>query len=258
VFEASPETKTWLIEKTGGDQLHPVTSVDQGAFVPTALPIFLRLLEPDDIVDLLLSKLSGRVLLFFDWLRFEAVVARTGCALTWVRPKPIEGKNLHEIIGRKTPRIGHRSGHGLRLGKMFVFQFFSDGLRPSSIAAQWCGDARADGQQYVEVRPNVHAAGVESLFRRVALDGFPDGLRDIPKSCFSDTALSASSSATGLSRSSRAIVRRHESILAVENSCLLAGRQSLVLLAALSEEVLVLPPLADDPLDVVRAVLRAS
>jgi hypothetical protein len=136
VFEASPETKAWLLEKMGRDQLHPVTSVHQWAFVPTALPIFLRLLEPEDIVELLLGKLAPRVLLFFDWLRFETVVARTGCALTWVRPKPIAGKNLHEIIGRKTPRIGRQSGQGLRLGKMFVSQFFADGLRPASIATQ--------------------------------------------------------------------------------------------------------------------------
>src|SRR6266542_4389086 len=136
VFDASPETKAWLVEKTGRDKLKPVASVDQWAFVPTALPIFLRLLEPDDIVGMLLDELRGRVLLFFDWLRFEPVVARTGCALMWVRPEPIDGKNLHEIIGRKTPRIGHRSGRGLRLGKMFVSQFFADGSRPSSIAAQ--------------------------------------------------------------------------------------------------------------------------
>jgi hypothetical protein len=119
--------------------VNPVGSVNQWAFVPTSLPIFLRLLEPDDIVELVYGKLTGRVLLFFDWLRFDQVVRRTGCTLTWVRPKPIDGKNLHEIIGRKTPRIGHRSGHGLRLGKMFVSQFFADGLRPSSIAAQ-CAD----------------------------------------------------------------------------------------------------------------------
>ena len=86
-------------------------------------------------MELLYGKLVGRVLLFFDWLRFEQVVRRTGCALTWVRPKPIDGKNMHEIIGRKTPRIGHPSGHGLRLGKMFVTQFLADGQRPSSVAA---------------------------------------------------------------------------------------------------------------------------
>ena len=136
VFDASPETKPWLIERTGQDQLKPVTSVDQWAFVPTSLPIFLRLLEPDDIVSVLLGDLRGRVLLFFDWLRFEPVIGKTGCALMWVRPKPVGGKNLHELVGRKTPRIGHRSGRGLRLGKMFVSQFFADGLRPSSIAQQ--------------------------------------------------------------------------------------------------------------------------
>jgi hypothetical protein len=87
-------------------------------------------------VDLLYGRLMGRVLLFFDWLRFAAVVQATGCALTWVRPRPVEGKNLHEIVGRKTPRVGHSSGRGLRLGKMFVSQFLADGLRPSSIAAQ--------------------------------------------------------------------------------------------------------------------------
>jgi hypothetical protein len=139
VFEASPETKSWLVEKTGKDIVNPVGSVDQWAFLPTGRPLFLRLLAADDIVGLLYGKLTGRVLLFFDWPRFEAVVRNTGCALTWVRPKPIDGKNMHEIIGKRTPRIGRSSGHGLRLGRLFVSQILPDGNRPSTIAAQ-CAD----------------------------------------------------------------------------------------------------------------------
>ena len=139
MFEASSATKVWLAEKTGKEVLSPVGSIDQWAFVPTALPPFLRLLEIEDVLDLLYGKLMGRVLLFFDWLRFEDVVQRTGCALTWVRPAPIDGKNMHEIIGKRTPRIGHSSGHGLRLGRLFVAQILAGGIRPSSVAAQ-CAD----------------------------------------------------------------------------------------------------------------------
>jgi hypothetical protein len=59
VFEASPETRTWLVEKIGKEILSPVGSVDQWAFIPTGFPIFLRLLEADDIVELLHGKLTA-------------------------------------------------------------------------------------------------------------------------------------------------------------------------------------------------------
>ena len=35
---------------------------------------------------------------------------------------------MHEIIGKRTPRIGHSSGHGLRLGRLFVAQILAGGL----------------------------------------------------------------------------------------------------------------------------------
>jgi hypothetical protein len=86
IFEVSPETKAWLVEKTGRDVLHPVGTIDQWSFVPTAIPIFLRPLAIEDVVDIVfpLRRLMGRVWLFFDWMRFEQVVRDAGCELLWM------------------------------------------------------------------------------------------------------------------------------------------------------------------------------
>lgn len=110
--------------------------MDQWFFVPTALPPFLRLLESTDIVEILHGRFRGRILLFFDWLRFEQTVQQAGCTLTWVRPPTVEGKNVHEIVGRHTPRIGHSNGHGLRLNRMFVSQILAEGMFPEAVATR--------------------------------------------------------------------------------------------------------------------------
>ena len=70
VFAASPETKAWLQDRLRRDVLHPVGTVDQWSFVPTAVPLFLRPLQTDHVLDICYGRLTGRVLLFFDWLRF--------------------------------------------------------------------------------------------------------------------------------------------------------------------------------------------
>jgi hypothetical protein len=110
--------------------------MDQWFFVPTALPPFLRLMEASDIVEILHGRFKGRILLFFDWLRFEQTVQQTGCILTWVRPQSVDGRNLDEIVGRRTPRIGHPNGRGLRLSKMFISQILAEGMFPEAVAAQ--------------------------------------------------------------------------------------------------------------------------
>lgn len=137
VFGASPDTKTWLIERTGKDVLHPVGTVDQWSFVPTAIPLFLRPLDVEDVLDLVYGKLIGRVLLFFDWSRFEKVVRDVGCELTWVKPRPVSGRYIEQIIGKRTPRIGRSDGHGIRLGGSPMTQVMAEGIRPSSVAAQY-------------------------------------------------------------------------------------------------------------------------
>jgi hypothetical protein len=137
VFKARPETKVWVKERTGRDVLHPVESVDNWSFEPTAIPIFLRPLAVDDVLDLVYGKFLGRVLLFFDWLGFEEVVRETGCALTWVKPKPVAGHHLEQIVGKRTPRIGGKDGHGMRLGGLLNREVTANGIRPRSIAAQY-------------------------------------------------------------------------------------------------------------------------
>lgn len=137
VFEASPETKTWLRERTGKDVLNPVGSVDQWSFMPTAIPLFLRPLDVDDVLDLVYGRLTGRVLLFFDWLRFEDVVRGAGCALTWVRPRPVAGRHIEQIVGKRTPRIGRSNGRGIRLGGAITREMLADGIRPVSAASQY-------------------------------------------------------------------------------------------------------------------------
>jgi hypothetical protein len=136
VFEASPETKTWLAERTGKDVLHPVGTVDQWSFVPSAIPIFLRPLEIEDILDLVFGKLIGRVLLFFDWMRFEKVVRDAGCELRWMKPKQIDGRYLEPIVGKRTPRI-FKNGAAGHLGISPMTKIMAEGIRPSSVAAQY-------------------------------------------------------------------------------------------------------------------------
>jgi hypothetical protein len=137
VFEASPETKRWLQERAGKDFLHPVGTVDQWSFVPTAVPLFLRPLDVEDVLDLVYGKLLGRVLLFFDWSAFEKVVGDAGCELTWVKPRPVSGRYIEQIVGKRTPRIGRSDGHGIRLGVSPMVQVMAEGIRPSSVAAQY-------------------------------------------------------------------------------------------------------------------------
>lgn len=137
VFAAKPETKTWLKERLEQDVLHPVGSLDQWSFVPTAVPLFLRPLEVNDVLDLLYGKLTGRVLLFFDWLRFADVVHAAECELTWVKPRPHEGHYVDLRVGKKTPRIGRPGGWGMRLGGWMMTEMLANGVRPSSVAAHY-------------------------------------------------------------------------------------------------------------------------
>lgn len=137
VFEASPETKAWLKERLDKDLLHPVGTLDQWSFVPIAVPIFLRPLDSSDVVDVVYGKLAGRVLLFFDWLHFEDVARATGCALTWVKPRHLEGRSVDLRVGRRTPRFGRSDGRGIRLGGLILTEMFGSGIRPSSVAAQY-------------------------------------------------------------------------------------------------------------------------
>ena len=87
VFEASPETKIVAEGANGKELLASGRNLDQWSFVPTAVPLFLRPLDVDGVLDLVYGKLLGRVLLFFDWSAPEKVVRGAGCELTWVRPQ---------------------------------------------------------------------------------------------------------------------------------------------------------------------------
>lgn len=137
VFQVSPQTQSWLLERTGKGQLNPVGTVDQWSFIPTAIPIFLRALDVDDALDLVYGKHIGRVFLFFDWLRFEHVVKNVGCDLTWIRPRQVAGRYIEEIVGKRTPRIGRSNGRGIRVGGLLTGQMLANGVKPSSVAAQW-------------------------------------------------------------------------------------------------------------------------
>lgn len=137
IFAASAQTEAWLRERTGKRGLNAVRSVDEWSFMPTGIPLFLRPLPVDDVLDLVYGRWTGRVLLFFDWLRFEDVVRKAGCALTWVKPKPEGAKHIEYIVGKRTPRIGRNDGRGIRLGGAIVREMLADGIRPSSAAAQY-------------------------------------------------------------------------------------------------------------------------
>jgi hypothetical protein len=137
VFEASPETRTWLVERTGRDVLHPVGTVDQWSFVPSAIPIFLRPLEAEDVLELVFGKLMERVWLFFDWRGFENVVRNAGCELKWVKPRQVDGRYLEPIVGKRTPRVIRKDKPGPELGISPMTRIMAEGIRPSSVAAQY-------------------------------------------------------------------------------------------------------------------------
>jgi hypothetical protein len=139
VFEVSPETKAWLVDRTGKDVLHPVGTVDQWSFVPSAIPIFLRPLAIEDIVDIVfpLGRLMGRVWLFFDWKRFEKVVLDAGCELRWMKPRQIDGRYVEPIIGKRTPRVVRSDVSGSMLGVSPMTKVMAEGIRPSSVAAEY-------------------------------------------------------------------------------------------------------------------------
>ena len=139
VFEVSPETKTWLFERLGKDVLHPVGTVDQWSFVPSAIPIFLRPLEIEDVVDIVFpaGRLIGRVWLFFDWMRFEKVIRDAGCELRWMKPRQVDGRFVEPIIGKRTPRVVRSDVPGPMLGVSPMTKIMAEGIRPSSVAAQY-------------------------------------------------------------------------------------------------------------------------
>lgn len=139
VFETSPETKAWLVERTGKPVLYPVGTLDQWSFVPSAIPVFLRPLEIEDVIDIVfpLGRFMGRVWLFFDWMRFEKVVLDAGCELRWMKPRQIDGRYVEPVIGKRTPRVVRSDAPNLMLGVSPMIKVMAEGIRPSSVAAEY-------------------------------------------------------------------------------------------------------------------------
>ena len=140
--ETSPGTVRWFRERFGVDEPFEPVVLEGNLFVPEAIPLFLRQLEPDTVRDVLLGKLMFSVFLFVDWFELGRIVADLGGELTWssrkkgrserTKPKPQRALTL----GDRIPRVRLSDGNYIE-GFSKIYRVLFDGIMPSSIAAQY-------------------------------------------------------------------------------------------------------------------------
>lgn len=82
VFEKDDgRIERWLAKHMNKKILYPTFSLRQGLSLPVTLPIFLRNLADETVVDILLGNIA--VLLFLDWVRLAQLFRNVGLKLNW-------------------------------------------------------------------------------------------------------------------------------------------------------------------------------
>lgn len=142
--EARATSVRWAEENMGDPTKH-IATVDQTTFDPLSRPLFLRQLSAANVADVLHGALVQRVLLFFDWHAFGAVVERAGGRLAWTTKR--EGRRERSrpggpellLVGDRIPRIELDDGFGIRLGTSEISRVFYDGVTPATVAEEYVG-----------------------------------------------------------------------------------------------------------------------
>jgi hypothetical protein len=142
VFQQSPGVRRWNEERYGVASLAEVASLNENLFVPEALPLFLRQLDPDAIRDVLLGGLKDRVLLYFDWVQYGHLIESLGAELIWSTAKAGRREKSRPYpkgrmtVGGRVPRLRLANGRFIE-GQSKVYRVLFDGLLPSVIARQY-------------------------------------------------------------------------------------------------------------------------
>lgn len=118
-----------------------VETLERGAWVPDAIPLYLRGIPVEDVRAILIGNLFRRVLLHIDWDGFGELVRAAGAQFTWSTEK--EGRSQHSkphrqrrlTIDNRIP-IVTVGDHYLKLGDRHLARMLFDGIRPRTIAAQ--------------------------------------------------------------------------------------------------------------------------
>jgi hypothetical protein len=142
LFEQSAAVRQWCTEWHRSDSPVDVVTLDGNIFVPEAMPIMLRPLDPGLIQEIVLGGLMDRVLLYFDWLEYGSIIEGLGAKLTWSslkrgrqeasKPQP----QRMMTVGGRIPRIELPNGRFAE-GQSKVYRVLFEGVLPNLIARQY-------------------------------------------------------------------------------------------------------------------------
>jgi len=142
LFERSPAIREWNRQWHQSDILGAVFPLNANLFEPMAVPLFFRPFDQAIIRDILLGGLKERILLYFDWVAYAAIVAGLGAKLTWSSRKG--GRAQHSLphhqrvmaVGERIPGIGLPNGRAIQ-GQSKVYRVLFEGILPSVVAAHY-------------------------------------------------------------------------------------------------------------------------
>lgn len=142
LFARSPAIGEWNGQWHQSSLLKAVVPLDANLFEPMAIPLFFRPFAHATIRDILIGRLKGRVLLWFDWVAYAAIVESLGAKLTWSSKKA--GRAEHSLphhqrvltVGERIPQIGLPDGRVIR-GQSQIYRVLFEGILPSVVAARY-------------------------------------------------------------------------------------------------------------------------
>ena len=142
LFARSSAIREWNRKWHQSDTLEAVVPLDANLFEPMAIPLFFRPFPQATIRDILLGCLKGRILLWFDWVEYSAIVEGLGAKLTWSSMKA--GRAQHSLphhrrvltVGGRIPQIGLPNGRAIQ-GHSKIYRALFEGILPSVVAAHY-------------------------------------------------------------------------------------------------------------------------
>lgn len=142
LFRRSPTIREWNRQWREPETLGGVIALDANLFEPVAVPLFFRPFSAITIREILLGSLKDRVLLYFDWVEYAAIVKGLGAELTWSSRKAARAQHslpYHQrlmMVGERIPQIALPNGRAIQ-GQSKVYRVLFDGILPSVVAAQY-------------------------------------------------------------------------------------------------------------------------
>ncbi len=151
VFQRAPPVRAWIAEHYRSKVL-PVLSLDENLYEPAAIPIFFWAFDPETIRDVLVGRLTSRVLLYFDWVEYARLVREHGAELRWSSQKAARAQHSlphHKratIVGGRIPIISLPDGRSIT-GQSRVYRVYFEGILPSVIVSQYIEILQAQGME---------------------------------------------------------------------------------------------------------------